>query len=228
MNYLIIPCRMDSTRFAGKPLALIDKVPMVIRTYDRCKAASGFDEILILTNSDEILFECQRWSRNCVLQDVTARNGTERIAMYARERITPGDLVVNIQADEPLMDPAIPQRLLLNLKIFDQFVWTAVRRPTPDELLSQDTVKCLVEKGTIVDYSRLYVPGYDWAHIGAYAYSYDNLMGYLKAEEHFSEREAKLEQLRWSDPLHAISVDYHGIGVDRPQDIARVEARLTA
>jgi CMP-2-keto-3-deoxyoctulosonic acid synthetase len=136
--------------------------------------------------------------------------------------------VVNVQGDEPLMDPAIPQRLLFNLKNKPGWVWTAVRKATETEWGNMDIVKCSVRDGLASDFSRLGSTGLDYVHIGVYGYSGKRLKEYLSMKPAVAERDFNLEQLRWREPLACIMVDYNGIGVDRPEHIKMVEERLKA
>lgn len=231
MNYIIIPARYDSTRFPGKPLALINDLPMAVMTYRQCVKADGFDEVILLTDSKAIYDECTDYGITCALHQVEAENGTERIGKYADECLEESDLVVNVQCDEPLMDPSIPQRILFNLKHKNDAIWTAVRkiREGP-EMYNIDVVKCHVKDGTIEpqDFGRVYIPGFDWVHIGVYGYSVKRLKEYVAKPTTVSERTYRLEQLRWMEPLYSITVSYNGIGVDRPEHIAMVEERLSA
>lgn len=231
MNYIIIPARYDSTRFPGKPLALINDLPMAVMTYRACQEAGGFDDVILLTNSKAIYDECNDYGINCELHEVEAENGTERIGLYAATCMDEDDLIVNVQCDEPLMTADIPQRLLFNLKNKPGMVWTAARymRGTTD-MTSQDVVKCEVKSGFIhpQDFSRTYMPGFDWVHVGVYAYSVGRLREYVERGSTVSERTYRMEQLRWQEPLAAITVSYNGVSVDRPEHIAMVEERLKA
>jgi CMP-2-keto-3-deoxyoctulosonic acid synthetase len=95
---------------------------------------------------------------------------------------------------------------------------------------SVDVVKCHVKDGFIEpqDFGRVYIPGFDWAHVGVYAYTAGRLKEYVQKPPSVSEKSYRLEQLRWQEPLACFTVDYKGIGVDRPEDIKRVEERLPA
>lgn len=222
-SYLIIPVRYDSKRFPGKALALINDLPMVVITYRAVEKAFGFDRVIVLTDSEKIHLECIGYGIDCVYQDVEAANGTERIAYYALNSLDDDDLVVNVQGDEPLMTADIPQRLLFNLSMKPGFVWTAVKKlDSPADMMSQDVVKCSLEKGFISEFSRPYKSGLNWVHIGVYGYQVKRLHEYLEKKD----TDYTLEQLRWGEPLAGITVEYTGFGVDRPIDILRVQERF--
>jgi 3-deoxy-manno-octulosonate cytidylyltransferase (CMP-KDO synthetase) len=229
VNYIIIPARYESTRFPGKPLALINDLPMVVMTYRQCEKVYSV-EVLVVTDSKAIYDECLDYGINCALHDTDADNGTERIGYYAAAFLEDSDLIVNVQCDEPLMDPSIPQRVLFNLRLKPDSVWTAVRKlHDGPEINNNDVVKCHVDDGKIhpQDFGRVYIPGFDWVHIGVYGYSVKRLKQYIQKPMSVSEKTYRLEQLRWQEPIACITVMYNGIGVDRPEHIAMIEERLS-
>lgn len=229
MNVLLIPARYHSTRFPGKMLADVVGVPLVVRTYRQVMGCRGFNEVKVLTDDARIADACAVHGVPCAMTPAACRNGTERCAVYATDTLDDDDLVVNVQGDEPLMSPEIPNRLRFNLESAPGEVWTAARPlKTTEEMISIDTVKCDPCNGRIADFTRTYIPGYDCAHVGVYAYSVARLREYLDKGETIDERVYKMEQLRWGEPLACIMVDYDGIGVDRPEHLKTVLERLRA
>ena len=136
------------------------------------------------------------------------------------------DVVVNVQGDEPLMVPEIPQRLLFNVQQRPERVWTAVRALKAEEKDDRDVVKCLARDGEIENWSRYWSPGYEWVQVGVYGYTVKRLREYMAKAPVEAETALGLEQLRWGEPLACFTTEYDGVGVDRPEHIALVEERL--
>ena len=227
MNHLIIPARYGSTRFPGKPLARICGVPMVVRTYQAVQKAQDFDQIFVLTDNVDIHMACLTYAVPVVLQEVEAANGTERIARWAVGRFHDDDIVVNVQGDEPMMDVGIVNRLRENINRKPGFVWTVAREVSWHEIDKPDIVKCVFKNGECNFWTR----GYDkktgfYVQLGIYAYTVKRLREYLEKAPMAEEQSEGLEQLRWGEPLACFTTEYDGIGVDRPEDIQKVEERL--
>jgi 3-deoxy-manno-octulosonate cytidylyltransferase (CMP-KDO synthetase) len=227
VNVLVIPARWGSTRFPGKPLALIKGVPMVVRVWGRVKEAKGFDRVGVAADDERVWDICKRHEVDVVMTSDRARNGTERSCEVANIlRMADKDLVVNVQGDEPLMDVGIPQRLLFNLGMRPELVWTAVRKIREGEDGKKDVVKCQVRGGYIDWFTRRKVKWGRHVHVGVYGYSVERLRQYVKRGPKEDELKLGLEQLRWRESLACFTVDYEGVGVDRPHDIEKVEKLL--
>jgi len=228
VNVLVIPARWGSTRFPGKPLALIKGVPMVVMVWGRVRGAKGFDRVVVGTDDDRVYDTCHRHEVDVVMTSEKCRNGTERCGEVANIlRMKDDDLVVNVQGDEPLMDVSIPQRLLFNLKMRPELVWTAVRKIREGEDGKKDVVKCQVRGGYVDLFTRKNVKWGRHVHVGVYGYSAERLRQYVKRTPREDELKYGLEQLRWRESLACISCDYRGVGVDRPADINKVEELLS-
>lgn len=243
MNVLVIPARWGSTRFPGKPLAEIAGEPMVVRVWKRVRQVAGFDQVLVATDDERVADCLYANDVDFLITGTECRNGTERCAWVAESNELPdSDLIVNVQGDEPLMEPAIVQRVLFNLQHRPERVWTVVRKVREGELENRDCVKSRVENGKIVEYGRLPYrveptamsmfgghykkQEFNYVHVGVYGYSVKKLREYASMEPTVDELKWGLEQLRWREPLACVTVEYDGIGVDRPEDIKRVEDRL--
>jgi 3-deoxy-manno-octulosonate cytidylyltransferase (CMP-KDO synthetase) len=206
---------------------MIAGVPMVVRVWGRVRGASGFDEVVVAGDDDRIRAECESRFIPYIYTSEGCRNGTERCGdVAARLGLRDGDLVVNVQGDEPLMDVSIPQRLLFNLGLRPELVWTVVRRVREGEDGKKDVVKCQVRGGYIDWFTRRRVKWGRHVHLGVYGYSVERLRQYVKKAPSESELKQGLEQLRWRESLACISCDYKGVGVDRPGDIIKVEEIL--
>lgn len=226
MNLLIIPARWGSTRFPGKPLAVIRGTPMVVRVWERVRGASGFDWVGVATDDERVGRCCEEHAVPFFFTSEGCRNGTERCAEVAvGNGLKDEDLVVNVQGDEPLMDVAIPNRILFNLSTRPDLVWTAARKIKDGEG-GRNVVKCQVRGGYVDLFTRRDAKWGRHVHVGVYGYSVERLRQYVKRGPSEDEDKHGLEQWRWRESLGCIRVDYDGIGVDVPSDINKVEEIL--
>jgi 3-deoxy-manno-octulosonate cytidylyltransferase (CMP-KDO synthetase) len=206
---------------------MIRDKPMVVMVWERVSGAKGFYRVVVAADDDRVFDTCQRHEVDVVMTSEKCRNGTERCCEVANIiRMADDDLVVNVQGDEPLMDVSIPQRLLFNLGVRPELVWTAVRRAKLEEQGKRDVVKCQVRGGYIDWFTRRKTRWGRHVHIGVYGYSVKRLREYVKKGPKPDEERDGMEQLRWRESLACISVDYEGVGVDRPHDIQKVEELL--
>ncbi len=226
MNSLLIPARYASKRFPAKMCANINGLPLIYRTYLRVKDCQGFDEVKVLVEHINVMRRCEKYGMPYAVTERTCKNGTERCADYACIHLDEDDLIVNVQGDEPMMDPAIPQRVLFNLQNKPGFVWTAVRKIGKEDIGNENIVKCCEKNGFLTDFDRCDRSCHNAVHIGVYGYSAKRVVEYMSRRQTTDEIEQSLEQLRWGEPLAAITCEYDGIAVDLPEHIAMVEERL--
>jgi 3-deoxy-manno-octulosonate cytidylyltransferase (CMP-KDO synthetase) len=155
---ILIPTRIESTRLPGKALLLIDNIPLIIHTYKRAILSSLKDDVYVCTHSKEIIDVCKKYNANFVKTGSSHINGTERIAEASRIlRLGPSSIIVDVQGDEPLIDPKnIDQTLKFFLKnCFD----IVVPHLEIKEKTSKNIVKILVDKNNKVNwFSRSNVP----------------------------------------------------------------------
>ena len=237
----IIPARFASTRFPGKPLALIAGKPLLQRVVEQCEKAKSLSEIIVATDDTRILEVAQNFCR----VEMTLPNhpsGSDRIAEVA-ERIS-CDAVVNIQGDEPLIDPAVID-MVANALAQNEMSTAATRIKNPAELDNPNVVKVVVNAaGRALYFSRRTIPYLREAasgsseqlaafaflkHLGIYGYRRETLLRLVKFPVSPLENAEKLEQLRALEngiQIAVVKVDYDSIGVDAPEDVARVEAIL--
>ncbi len=238
----IIPARFASTRFPGKPLALIAGKPLIQHVVEQCQLAKSLSEIIVATDDTRIFEVAQNFCRTeMTLPDHPS--GSDRIAEVA-ERCG-GDAVVNIQGDEPLIDPnvidAVAHALAQN-----EMSTAATPIKNPAELDNPNVVKVVVNAaGRALYFSRRTIPYLREAasrpvpeqlaafpflkHLGIYGYRRETLLRLVKFPVSPLENVEKLEQLRALEngiQIAVVKVDYDSIGVDIPEDVARVEAIL--
>ena len=235
--YGIIPARYASSRFPGKPLALIHGKPMVQWVYERVQSSEVRD--LVVATDDERIAACvSGFGGRVVMTSPDHASGTDRCGEAALS-LAPADhdVVINIQGDEPLISPK--EIHLLASAFEDRSVQIATLvNPFNDDslLLNPNVVKVVKAKnGNVLYFSRLPIPYLRGAsavaprsyyrHIGVYAYRYGVLRQIVKLPTSELENSEKLEQLRWLEngyTIRALECDYQGIGVDTPEDLAKL------
>lgn len=236
----IIPARYNSTRFPGKPLALIKGKTMIRRV---CEQAwkSKLDAVVVATDDVRIADEVMGFGGQYVLTDPNHRSGTDRCreALDLLERQY--DAVVNVQGDEPFIDPAqINQVIDLIGRDDTQLASLAKRISDSDELFSPNTVKVVMnEKGNALYFSRNPIPfvrntdreawlakGVFFKHIGIYAYKAETLRQIAEMKPTPLEVSESLEQLRWLENGLDIRMGVTGsanVSIDTPHDIEKAE-----
>lgn len=233
----VIPARHASTRFPGKPLTLIAGRPMVEHVWRRCQEARAFDEVWVATDDARIRDAVESFGGRAVMTSPACPTGTDRIAEVARAR-PDVDVWVNVQGDEPLVDPAA-LKVLADLFQDDVVrMGTLVRPLEPDELENPNVVKAVLAlDGDALYFSRAPVPHvrdpgapmHRWAHLGLYGYRRDTLLQLATLSPTPLEEAEKLEQLRALEHglrIRCARVSWRTVAVDVPEDVARVEALM--
>lgn len=237
---VLIPARYQSSRFPGKPLALLKNKTMIERVYQN--AASSGLECAVVTDDDRIEAEVKKFSGKVIRVNDDVPSGSERIAL-AYERFYEGkaDLVINVQGDEPLLPGESLKTLAdfhLNSK-FDVATMVRPRKSSEEDFKNPNVVKAVLAQlsGQCLYFSRASLPfdrdqksEYDWhQHIGVYSYRPKALKEFVKAPVARLEDLEKLEQLRAMEmgfSIGALSVNYILQGVDTPDDVQKVERYL--
>ncbi len=238
----IIPARYASTRFPGKPLALIAGKPLIQHVVEQCQLAKSLSEVIVATDDVRIWEVAQNFCRaEMTLPDHPS--GSDRIAEIAGR--CECDAVVNIQGDEPLIDPAVIDAVAGALTQNDMST-AATRIKALEELDNANVVKVVVNAaGRALYFSRRTIPYLREAasrpvneqlaafpflkHLGIYGYRRETLLRLVKFPVSPLENAEKLEQLRALEngiQITVVTVDYDSIGVDLPADVARVERIL--
>jgi 3-deoxy-manno-octulosonate cytidylyltransferase (CMP-KDO synthetase) len=225
----VVPARMASSRFPGKPLAPILGVPMIVRVLRRAKAAECFQRILCATDSPEVLRVVEKAGFEGILTPENMYTGSDRVAWVASLLHLP--LVVNLQGDEPVVGLPVLSGLSASLQSEPAAWITASTTPLPGQLESPHCVKVSCDsQGYAVEFTRKPPASGDKMdiHRGLYAYSLDSLEEFAALPPSAAEREHSLEQLRISGrrPIRVISDFQPAQSVDIPADIQRVEALI--
>ncbi|MCY1074632.1 3-deoxy-manno-octulosonate cytidylyltransferase [Archangium lansingense] len=235
----VIPARYASTRFPGKPLALIAGRPMIEHVWRRCQEAGVFHEVVVATDDIRIQETVERFGGKAVMTSPECATGTDRVAEVARAR-PEVDVWVNVQGDEPLVDPA-SLRVLAGLFADASVEMGTLARPL--EAAEEDSphvVKAVLAlNGDALYFSRSTVPFVRepgesgavkrWAHLGLYGYRRNTLLRLAELSATPLEQAEKLEQLRALE--HGIrircgKVTGRSVAVDVPEDVGRVEAAM--
>ena len=238
----IIPARYASTRFPGKPLAMLGGKTVIERVYQQ--VLSVFDEVCVATDDDRILQAVEAFGGKAVMTSPNHRSGTDRLQEAVEKTGTTADVVVNVQGDEPFIHPSQLRSLC---QCFDnpatQIATLGKRFGDMEAVDSPNSPKIVVDnQGFALYFSRSVIPfvrGVDhgeWLghypflkHIGLYAYRREVLREVTLLPPSSLEVAESLEQLRWLQNGYRIRVaetDIETVGIDTPEDLARAERYL--
>ena len=229
----VIPARYASTRLPGKPLADICGKPMICRVLERASRAQKPEKVIVATDDERIYDAVRAEGGEAILTRADHPTGTDRLAEVA-EAYSEVDLIVNVQGDEPLIEPSVIDELIAPFEMDENLPMATVmvRMDDAAEQLNPNNVKVIVDKlGYALYFSRSLVPypraaaGPVYKHIGIYAYRRDFLLRYARLEPTPLERAESLEQLRALENGYGIRVletDCRFVGVDTPEDLALV------
>lgn len=235
----VIPARYGSTRFPGKPLAMVAGKPLIQRVWERAGQAGSISRVIVATDDNRIREAVEGFGGEAMMTRSDHPSGSDRLGEVAEA--VQADVIVNVQGDEPLIDPAVIDRVVAPFSSNDapDIVTAATAITSDGEYRSPDVVKVVVDgSGYALYFSRSPVPhsidagGWPEAlrHIGIYAYDRRALLRFVSLPQGRLERVESLEQLRALENgmrIKVVNVAGHaGIGVDRPEDIKRVEKKL--
>ena len=239
---VIIPARLASTRLPGKPLADLGGKPMVVRVAERA-ALSGAARVIVATDHEDILAACRAHGVEALMTRSDHPSGTDRIAEVAAAiGLAPDAVVVNVQGDEPLIDPALVAATAALITSEVPMATAAHPISSAEDVFNPNVVKVVLDaKGRALYFSRAAIPwhrdgfaqssailpaGYrPLRHIGLYAYSQAFLQAYPALAVSPLEQVEALEQLRvlWNGyPIAVHLTDAApAAGIDTPEDLAR-------
>jgi 3-deoxy-manno-octulosonate cytidylyltransferase (CMP-KDO synthetase) len=225
---ILIPARWASTRFPGKPLAMIAGVSLIQRVYERAKQARRANAIFVATDDQRIADHVASFGGKAVQPKGDFHSGTDRIAAAVDLLGEDFDQVINVQGDEPLIDPRGIDDVVGALESSDMAT-LACPISGEEELRARDIVKVVTRlDGAALYFSREPLPGAS-RHIGLYGYQTGVLRALAKLQPSPLERAESLEQLRALQNGFRIQVLHTRkphLGVDRPEDVLRVEQEL--
>lgn len=237
---VVIPARYLSTRLPGKPLVSLAGKPMIQRVYERVRLAQRVDRVIVATDDERIVKAVEGFGGEARMTRADHRTGTERVAeVAAREE---AELFVNVQGDEPLLDPVAVDTAVASLREEPAASIATVATPikTPADIMDPNVVKTVLDfDGNALYFSRAPVP---WVrdtaskiqvrhlkHLGLYVFQRDALLEYPTLPQGELERSEQLEQLRWLEngwKIRVAEVEHDAVSVDVAEDVARVEKLL--
>jgi len=237
--YGIIPARYGSTRFPGKPLADIAGKPMFWHVFSRALQCPELASVIIATDDDRIADAARIHGIPVVMTRSDHPSGTDRVREAAERLNIPDDaVIVNIQGDEPLLDPAMLTTLIAPFRDAETRVTTLAHPLDPEAAKNPDRVKVVFgNDDRALYFSRAPIPypreenGKYYGHIGLYAFRKAALDRFVALPPGRLEQVEKLEQLRLLEngiPIHVAITELNSISVDRPEDIDKVLERLSA
>lgn len=233
----IIPARYASTRLPGKPLLDISGKPMVQHVYERAQRAELVNRVIVATDDRRIFDAVERFGGKAVMTSESHKSGTDRLAEVAKG--LDSDIIVNIQGDEPLIEPGMIDEAIRPLMEDGSIVMGSLKAEIRDEteLNNPNVVKVVVDRNDFALYFSRYPIPYirddsplslltgRFKHIGLYVYRREFLLEYAGMPQTPLEEAEKLEQLRALENGYRIKVPttrYQSIGVDTEEDLERV------
>ena len=237
---IVIPARYASTRLPGKPLVQLAGKPMVQRVYERAKLVKSAERVIVATDDERVLKVVEGFGGEARMTRPDHRTGTERIAEVAAH--TEGDVYVNVQGDEPLLDPEAVDTAVGALleEPLAAIATVAVAIKTPADIMDPNVVKTVLDfDGNALYFSRAPIP---WVrdsathvavrhlkHLGLYVFQREALLEYPTLPQGELEKIEQLEQLRWMEngwKIRVAEVEHDAVSVDVPADVERVEKLL--
>ena len=237
---VVIPARFASTRLPGKPLVLLAGKPMIQHVYERAKMAGRANRVIVATDDERIMKAVESFGGEARKTRLDHRTGTERVAEVAAHE--KGDVFVNVQGDEPLLDPlaidTAVNALLEEPVAAIATVATAIK--TAADIMDPNVAKVVLDfEDNALYFSRAPIP---WVrdtgskiqvrhlkHLGLYVFQREALLEYPTLPQGELERVEQLEQLRWLEngwKIRVAEVAHDAVSVDVSEDVARVEKLL--
>ena len=227
----IIPARWSSTRFPGKPLHIIAGKPLLQHVWERCRRAKSLDAIFIATDDQRIADAACGWGAEVRLTSSKHKSGTDRVAEVAKK--LPQEFIINIQGDEPLIDPRLIDRLTAKLQSNDKIDIVTAGHPFANarDIASPHQVKVAIDStGRALDFSRKPIKAKKvLRHQGIYGFRRTALLKFVKLKPSPRERAESLEQLRALEngvTVHVLVTKHGSPGVDTPADAKALEQKL--
>jgi 3-deoxy-manno-octulosonate cytidylyltransferase (CMP-KDO synthetase) len=229
----VIPARLKSTRLPEKPLQMIQGKYLVQRVYEQAQKARQLDDVIIACDDRKILSAVSAFGGNALMTSSACRSGTDRVAEIARK--TKADVYLNIQGDEPLIDPRTIDQVALLFRDKSVMMGTAViplenKQDIPDP----NVVKAVLDKqGNVLYFSRSPLPYQRnkvkelvfYKHLGLYGFRREFLLRFAALPQTVLEKSESLEQLRALEngyKIRAVITKYDSIGVDTIKDLKKV------
>ncbi len=237
----VIPARFGSQRLPGKPLVEICGKPLIQHVWERVRMAHRVNAVLVATDDQRIADVVHAFGGQAVMTSPDCASGSDRVGEVIAERDE--QIVINVQGDEPLIDPRAIERLIEEFKLDPNLEMATLARPLEiRDVANPNAVKVVCDNDDFALYfSRSPIPYWRdagkpgqkmpeyWHHVGVYAYRREVLLNFLSLPEGRLEKAEKLEQLRALENgiwIKVLKGNWPCLGVDTPEDIKKVEALL--
>jgi 3-deoxy-manno-octulosonate cytidylyltransferase (CMP-KDO synthetase) len=231
----VIPARLASTRLPRKMLREIAGEPMLARVYQGVRRCSSLDQVVVATDSEEILSFCKQRGFVARMTSSSHHSGTERV--HEISMLIPADVYLNIQGDEPLTRPEHIDSLIEVMRSPEVKVGTLktpaaaidISNPSAVKVVTDSTGRALYFSRATIPFDRDGVSPRYHKHLGFYGYRRDALDQFVRWPESSLERSERLEQLRFLEngvPIHVAETPFDTVGVDTEEDVRRVEQIL--
>jgi 3-deoxy-manno-octulosonate cytidylyltransferase (CMP-KDO synthetase) len=244
---IVIPARLSSTRLPNKVLLDLHGKSVVQRVYEQCLKAKNIDAVYIATDSKEVQDACLGFTPHVIMTSTEHQSGTDRIAEAVKDMEC--DVVINVQGDEPFIDPTLIDKLSNAFNEEDTVMVSAMHKiEETKDLINPNVVKVTVDKNAQALYfsrSLIPFPRDDWKsisavstvpdtlhfyrHLGIYGYSKNFLLTYAQMKPSYLESVEKLEQLRVLEngyKIKMVETDYNSIGIDTQDDYEKALALI--
>ena len=252
----VIPARFASSRLPGKPLVPLCGKPMIQHVWERVQRASKVSRVLVATDDERVRRAVEEFGGEAVMTRADHRSGTERVAEVAALALSllgraegsaagsEAEVLVNIQGDEPLIEPAAVDAAVAVLldDASVEVATLAVSIATPADVMDANVVKVVLDfDGNALYFSRAPIPwvrgdgervhSHHLKHIGLYVFRRSALLEFPTFPQGELEKLEQLEQLRWLEngyKIRVVETTYDSVSVDVPEDVPRVEKLLRA
>ncbi len=236
----IIPSRYASTRFPGKPLIDIDGKTMIQRVYEQAKKVSSLLEVVVATDDHRIFEHIQSFGGNVIMTSDSHESGTDRCAEVLKKSRDNFDVVINIQGDEPFINPEQINQLCSCFNDTKTDIATLVKKiDSEEDLFNPNRPKVHFDDNNFaLMFSRNVIPELPnvkkeelikkhtfFKHIGIYGYRSEVLTKISQLPQSPLEKKERLEQLRWLENDYAIKVattEYEAVAIDTPEDLEKI------
>jgi len=234
----IIPARWQSSRFPGKPLAEILGKSLIQRTYENAACCKCLDSLAIATDDARIFQHAETFGAQAFMTSPSCATGTDRVWEVIERYFPEAEIIVNIQGDEPCLDPAVIDALVEQLQTNPEAMMTTPVSLMDDEtqVFQPNTVKCVFDcQGRALYFSRSPIPyaqkfkAQYFRHIGIYCFRRETLRRFVSLETTLLQACEDLEQLKMLEngvAIHVCKVHDQARGVDTPEDLKLVEELL--
>ena len=239
---VVIPARFASTRFPGKPLFKLAGKPMIQHVWERSSRAKGVERVIVATEDVRIAEACASFGAECAMTSEACRSGTDRVAEVAKKKLRGFTHVINVQGDEPLVDPGTVAKLARGLAEDEsvRMITSASAFEPDDDVQNPNAVKVVMDRaGDALYFSRSPLPYVRneapklrfFRHQGIYGYTMELLFQFVKWKPTLLEMAESLEQLRALEngvKIRVVEVKHISLGVDTPADAKQVARVLEA